>query len=73
MMVVMAKSASPVEETSMVIESADDAEMHQAVAATLAAAGVSVEELRRQATESRFVSERARRAWFVVSPFIASR
>ena len=73
MMVVMAKSASPVEETSMVIESADDAEMHQAVVATLAAAGVSVEELRRQAIESRFVSERARRAWFVVSPFIASR
>ncbi len=57
----------------MVIESADDAEMQQAVAATLAAAGVSIEELRRQAAESRFVSERARRAWFVVSPFLASR
>ncbi|MDQ2729472.1 MAG: hypothetical protein M3Y91_16780 [Actinomycetota bacterium] len=69
----MAKAASPLEETSMVIESADDAEMQQAVAATLAAAGVSIEELRRQAAESRFVSERARRAWFVVSPFLASR
>ncbi len=57
----------------MVIESADDAEMQEAVTATLAAAGVSVEELRRQAAESRFVSERARRAWFVVSPFLASR
>ncbi len=57
----------------MVIESADDAEMQQAVAATFPAAGVSIEELRRQAAESRFVSERARRAWLVVSPFLASR
>jgi hypothetical protein len=51
-MVVMAKAARPVEKTSMVIESADDAEMQQAVAATSAAAGVSVEELRRQAAAS---------------------
>ncbi len=69
----MAQPASPLHGTSMVIESADDAEMQDAVAATLAAAGVSVEELRRQAAESRFVSERARRAWFVVSPFLGSR
>jgi len=72
-MVVMEKVASPVDKTSMVIESVDGVEMQQAVAATLAAAGVSVEELRRQAAASRFVSERARRAWFVVSPFLASR
>jgi len=72
-MVVMEKVASPVDKTSMVIESVDGVEMQQAVAATLAAAGVSVEDLRRQAGASRFVSERARRAWFVVSPFLASR
>ena len=69
----MAKIVSLVDETSVIIESADDADMQQAVAATLAAAGVGVEELRRQAAESRFVSERARRAWFVVSPFLVSR
>jgi len=56
----------------MVVESADDSEVQQAVAATLAAAGVTVE-LRQQAAESRFVSERARRARFVVSPFLSSR
>ena len=57
----------------MIVECADDSEMQDAVAATLAAAGVTVEEIRQQAVESRFVSERARRAWFVVSPFLASR
>ena len=72
-MAVMAQAASPVEATSMIVECADDSEMQDAVAATLAAAGVTVEELRQQAVESRFVSERARRAWFVVSPFLASR
>ncbi|MCL4414970.1 MAG: hypothetical protein M1522_09555 [Actinobacteria bacterium] len=69
----MEKVASPVDKTSIVIESADDGEMQRAVTATLDAAGVSVEELRGQAAASRFVSERARRAWFVVSPFLASR
>lgn len=72
-MAVMAWAAGQVEATATVIESADDAEIQRAVAATLAAAGVGIEELRRQAAESRFVSERARRAWFVVSPFLASR
>lgn len=72
-MAVMAQAASQVEATSMVVESADDSEMQDAVAATLAAAGVTIEDLRQQAAESRFVSERARRAWFVVSPFLASR
>jgi hypothetical protein len=68
----MAKTASLVDETSVIIEPADDADMQQAVAATLAAVGVGVDELRRQAAEGRFVSERARRAWFVVSPFLVS-
>lgn len=71
-MVVMGQAGTPLDEMSMVIESANDAEIQEAVTATLAAAGVSLEELRRQATESRFVSEHARRAWFVVSPFLAS-
>lgn len=72
-MLSMKTVASPVDETSMVIESIDDVEMQQAVAATLAAAGLSFEDLRRQAATSHFVSERARRAWFVVSPLLASR
>jgi len=74
-MVFMAQAASPLEiaGTSMIVESADDSETQDAVAATLAAAGVTVEELRQQAAESRFVSERARRPWFVVSTFLAAR
>jgi hypothetical protein len=38
-MVVMAQAADPLEATSMIVESADDSEMQDAVAATLAAAG----------------------------------
>lgn len=67
----MAKTASATGEAPMVIESADEAEIQEAVTATLKAAGVSVDELRQQAAESHFISERARRAWFVVSPFLA--
>lgn len=52
------------------IDELDDAEMAGAVAATVAAAGVTLDELRRQAPEGRFTSERARRARFVVSPFL---
>lgn len=69
----MVEAANPAGEAPLVIESVTDAEMQAAVAATLAAAGVSPEELRCQAAAGRFVSERARRAWFVVSPFLASR
>lgn len=72
-MLFMEKVASPADETAMIIDSVDDVDMQQAVAATLTAAGVSVDELRRQAAASRFDSERARRAWFVVSPFLVSR
>jgi hypothetical protein len=56
-----------------VIEFADDGEMAAAVTSTLAAAGVTLDDLRQQAGRSQFVSERARRAWFVVSPFVATR
>ncbi len=38
----------------MIVGSADDSEMQEAVAATLAAAGVTAEELRQQAVQSRF-------------------
>ncbi|MHB1783615.1 MAG: hypothetical protein ACYCTE_13205 [Acidimicrobiales bacterium] len=66
----MARTGSALNGTSMVIESLDDHEMQEAVEATLAAAGVSVDEIRQQAIEGQFVSERARTAWFVVSPFL---
>jgi hypothetical protein len=49
----------------------EDSEFAAAVAATVAAAGVTLGELRYQAARGRFVSERARRAWFVVSPFLS--
>ncbi|MCL4414041.1 MAG: hypothetical protein M1522_04720 [Actinobacteria bacterium] len=66
------KRIDPSSPAPVIIEEATDAEMQAAVAATLAAAGVTAEELRCQAAAGRFVSERARRAWFVVSPFLAS-
>ncbi|MDA8358253.1 MAG: hypothetical protein M0Z95_18635 [Actinomycetota bacterium] len=46
--------------------------MQEVVPATLGAAGVRVDELRQRAADGSFVSERARRAKFVVSPFLTS-
>lgn len=68
----MAHVAAASRARPVTVESADDAEIEEAVRATIAVAGVTLDDLRRQAAESRFVSERARRAWFVVSPFLAS-
>jgi len=56
--------------TQVEITVLDDFEIQAAIAATLADAGVTIEELRQQAAEGRFVSESARRAWFVVSAFL---
>lgn len=49
------------------VEVADDDDVRAAVAVALDRAGVTIEELKRQAAESRFSSERARLAWFMVS------
>jgi hypothetical protein len=54
--------ASPV-----IVESIDAAGIRRAVADSVAASGLSVAELRRQAADGRFTSERARRVAFVVS------
>jgi len=52
------------------VEIADDDDVAAAVADALDAAAVTLEELRNQARVSHFRSERARMAWFVISPFI---
>jgi hypothetical protein len=53
------------------VEIADESDVRAAVKRALDEAGVSLDELRRQAKESRFQSESARLAWFVISPFVA--
>jgi hypothetical protein len=52
------------------VESATDEDVQAAVARALESAGVSLEELRAQAEASRFSSDAARLAWFVISPFV---
>jgi hypothetical protein len=52
------------------VEIATDADVDAAIRRALDEAGVTFEELREQARVSRFSSERARRAWFVVSSFV---
>ena len=47
-------------------ETMDDAELDSVVAETLADVGTDLGELRRQAHEGRFASEKLRRAWFVI-------
>lgn len=47
-------------------EVTSEEELDQLVGATLEDAGVELDELRRQAEEGRFGSEKLRRAWFVV-------
>lgn len=54
-------------EAATKVELANDADLQAAARAALRRAGVTREELERQAAESRFSSERARQAWFVVS------
>ena len=54
-----------------VVEVAGDDDVRAAVEHELAAAGVTLEDLVRQARSSVFVSERARPAWFAISPFVS--
>lgn len=48
------------------VEVVDDDDVRAAVSAALAQAGVTLEELRRQAAAGEFSSERARIAWFMI-------
>ncbi len=50
------------------VEVATDEDIQAAARRTLRRAGVTVDELRQQAREGRFYSERARLAWFMISP-----
>jgi hypothetical protein len=54
------------------VEIAEEADIQAAIQRALDDAGVSLDELRRQARESRFETERARLAWFIVSAFVAN-
>ena len=47
-------------------ELSSETELDALISEALDEAGVGLDELRRQADEGRFQSERARRAWFVV-------
>lgn len=58
-------------EAAVRVEVADDEDVKLAIEGALTSAGVTFDELRRQAVCSRFQSERARTAWFVISPFLA--
>ena len=49
------------------VEIATDKDLRAAVRNALARAGLTMEQLEEQARTSRFTSEEARRAWFVVS------
>lgn len=50
------------------VEVATDEDIQAAARRALRRAGVTVDELRQQAREGRFSSERARLAWFMISP-----
>jgi hypothetical protein len=50
------------------VQFASEADLRNAVDHSLERAGVSLEELARQAKQGRFSSERARLAWFMASP-----
>jgi hypothetical protein len=54
-------------ERSVVVEEATEADLREAIQNALVAARVTLDELREQARTSRFSSEEARYAWFVVS------
>jgi hypothetical protein len=53
------------------VEVADEQDVNVAISRALERAGVSLDELRQQAMGSHFSSERARMAWFMISPFVA--
>jgi hypothetical protein len=55
------------------VQVADEKDVQAAIRRALKGAGVSCEELVEQARTSRFASERARLAWFVISPFVEAR
>jgi hypothetical protein len=54
------------------VEVADNEDVQAAIDAALTHADVSLEQLRTEARRSQFSSERARMAWFVVSPFVGT-
>lgn len=52
------------------VQVADEEDVRAAIELELTEADVSLEELLEQARTSRFQSERARLAWFVISSFV---
>ena len=52
------------------VEYASDKDVAEAVDCALVGAGVTLEQIRHQAQVGRFTSDRARSAWFVISPFV---
>jgi hypothetical protein len=58
-------------QAAVTVEIVGDAEVRAGVKRALKSAGVSLEELAEQARASRFSSERARLAWFMISPVVS--
>ncbi len=50
------------------VEVATDEEVQRAIGRGLKRVGLTYDELRHQASEDEFSSERARRLWFMISP-----
>jgi hypothetical protein len=62
---------TPEEVAAIEVQFASEEDVTEAVGSALTRAGLTLEQLREQARQSRFSSERARTAWFVISPFVA--
>jgi hypothetical protein len=60
-------------EAAVEVQIASDDDIDVAIGRALSSAGATLEQLRDQARRSRFASERARTAWFVISPLVANR
>jgi flavin-binding protein dodecin len=58
-------------EAAINVEFVNETDVDNAVKEALQRAHVTLEDLRQQAQASRFVSDQARTAWFVISPFVA--
>jgi hypothetical protein len=57
------------EQAAVTVEVASDKDVEIAISRALESAGLSIEILRKEAASGRFRSDRARLAWFAISPF----
>ncbi|HXA30686.1 MAG TPA: hypothetical protein VNV87_00405 [Acidimicrobiales bacterium] len=58
------------EQAAVTVQEASDSDLDVAIGRALASAGISAEALKAEAAAGRFESDRARLAWFAISPFL---